>query len=186
MDRDGDGIPDVEDACPDVPEDKDGIQDEDGCPEEDADSDKIPDTEDRCPTVPGPRNDIAERNGCPSLTRFEEGSEIQLLEPIQFDTGKATIKPVSFPILDEVVALMKARMDVKIAVHGHTDSVGSDASNLKLSKDRAASVMKYLVDHGISPERLQSEGFGETKPIESNDTAEGRLKNRRVEFKVVD
>lgn len=185
-DRDGDGIPDADDACPDDPEDKDGIQDEDGCPEKDADNDQIPDVEDKCPLEPGPRSQIAEKNGCPSLTRFEEGSEIQLLQPIQFDTAKATIKPVSFPILDEVVALLKARPDVKIAVYGHTDSVGSDASNLKLSKDRAASCMKYLVDHGIPKTRLESEGFGETKPLETNETAEGRAINRRVEFKVVD
>ncbi len=185
-DRDGDGIPDAEDACPDDPEDKDGIQDDDGCPEKDADNDQIPDTEDKCPTEPGPRSQIAEKNGCPSLTRFEEGSEIQLLEPIQFDTGRATIKPVSFPILDEVVALLKARTDIKIGVYGHTDSVGSDAANLTLSKNRAASVMKYLVDHGISRNRLESEGYGESQPIESNDTADGRAKNRRVEFKVIE
>ena len=185
-DRDGDGIPDAEDACPDDPEDKDGIQDDDGCPEKDADNDSIPDVDDKCPTEPGPRSEIAEKNGCPSLTRFEEGSEIQLLQPIQFDTGKATIKAVSFPILDEVVALLKARSDLKIAVHGHTDSVGSDANNLRLSKDRAASCMKYLVQHGISNGRLESEGFGETEPIDSNDTAAGRAKNRRVMFKVIE
>lgn len=185
-DRDHDGIPDVEDACPDDPEDKDGVLDQDGCPEEDPDRDGIPDGEDRCPTQPGPRSDIAEKNGCPSLTRFEEGSEIQLLEPIQFDFAKATIKQVSFPILDEVVALMKARTDLKIAVHGHTDSVGSDEANLQLSKARAKSCMVYLVDHGIAGSRLESEGYGEGKPIDTNDTAEGRAKNRRVEFKVIE
>jgi outer membrane protein OmpA-like peptidoglycan-associated protein len=185
-DRDHDGIPDVEDACPDEPEDKDGVLDQDGCPEEDPDNDGIPDGEDRCPTQPGPRSDVAEKNGCPSLTRFEEGSEIQLLEPIQFDFAKATIKKVSFPILDEVVALMKARTDLHIAVHGHTDSVGSDAANLQLSKARAKSCMDYLVDHGIARSRLESEGFGESKPIDTNDTAQGRAKNRRVEFKVIE
>ncbi|MGC4067888.1 MAG: OmpA family protein [Polyangiaceae bacterium] len=135
---------------------------------------------------PGLESKIAEKNGCPSLTRFNDDGEIQLLEPIQFDTGKATIKAVSFPILDEVVALMKARKDLKVGVYGHTDSVGSDANNLKLSKDRAAACMKYLVDHGIAGSRLQSEGFGESKPITTNDTAEGRAKNRRTEFKVLD
>ena len=185
-DRDHDGIPDVEDACPDDPEDKDGVLDQDGCPEEDPDKDGIPDAQDKCPTQPGPRSDIAEKNGCPSLTRFDEGNEIQLLEPIQFDFAKATIKKVSYPILDEVVALMKARTDVKIAVHGHTDSVGSDAANLALSKARAKSCMDYLISHGISAKRLQSEGFGESKPIDTNDTPAGRARNRRVEFKVVE
>jgi OmpA-OmpF porin, OOP family len=184
-DRDGDGIPDSVDACPDVPEDKDGIQDQDGCPEDDADSDGIPDGQDKCPMEPGLESKIAEKNGCPSLTKFTDNGEIQLLEPIQFDTAKATIKAVSFPILDEVVALMKARKDLKVGVYGHTDSVGADDMNLTLSKNRAASCVKYLVEHGIPAGRLQSEGFGETKPITTNDTAEGRAKNRRTEFKVI-
>lgn len=87
-DRDGDGIPDSEDACPDVPEDKDGIQDEDGCPEDDADGDGIPDAQDHCPLVPGKASKIAEKNGCPSLISFQDNGEIQLLEPIQFETAK--------------------------------------------------------------------------------------------------
>jgi OOP family OmpA-OmpF porin len=184
-DRDGDGIPDSIDACPDVKEDKDGIADQDGCPEDDADSDGIPDGQDKCPMEPGLEQKIAEKNGCPSLTKFTDNGEIQLLEPIQFDTGKATIKAVSFPILDEVVALMKARKDLKVGVYGHTDSVGADDMNMTLSKNRAASCVKYLVEHGISGGRLQSEGFGETKPISTNDTADGRFKNRRTEFKVI-
>jgi outer membrane protein OmpA-like peptidoglycan-associated protein len=185
-DRDGDGIPDSIDACPDVKEDKDGIADTDGCPEDDADSDGITDGKDKCPMNPGLESKIAEKNGCPSLTRFSDDGEIQLLEPIQFDTGKATIKAVSFPILDEVVALMKARKDLKVGVYGHTDSVGADAMNLTLSKNRAAACVKYLVEHGISSGRLQSEGYGETKPLTTNDTADGRAKNRRTEFKVLD
>ncbi len=184
-DRDGDGIPDAADACPDVPEDKDGVEDTDGCPEEDADNDKIPDTEDKCPTEPGPRNKIAEKNGCPSLTRVTEEGDVALLEPIQFETGKAKIKAVSFPILEEIVTLMKARGNLRLGVYGHTDSVGSDAMNLQLSKARAASCMQYLVSHGIKKSRLESEGFGETKPIDTNDTAAGRAKNRRVEFKIL-
>lgn len=185
-DRDGDGIPDSIDACPDVKEDKDGVADSDGCPEEDADNDGIADGKDKCPMSPGLESKIAEKNGCPSLTRFNDDGEIQLLEPIQFDTGKSTIKQVSFPILDEVVALMKARKELKVGVYGHTDSVGKDDMNLTLSKNRAAACMKYLVEHGISSGRLQSEGYGETKPLTTNDTAEGRAKNRRTEFKVLD
>lgn len=184
-DRDGDGIPDAQDACPDVPEDKDGVADTDGCPETDADNDGIADGQDKCPTEPGPASKIAEKNGCPSLTKFSDDGEIQLLEPIQFETGKATIKAVSFPILDEVVTLMKSRTDLKIGVHGHTDDVGNDANNLRLSKDRAAACMKYLSEHGVAPSRLQSEGFGEAKPLENNGTPGGRARNRRVEFKVI-
>lgn len=184
-DRDNDGIPDTADACPDNPEDKDGVADSDGCPEDDADNDKIPDTEDRCPLEPGLKNKIAEKNGCPGLTKVTEDGEVALLEPIQFETGKAVIKPVSYPILDEVVALMKARPALKIGVYGHTDDVGADAMNMKLSKDRAASCMRYLTGKGIAQSRLESEGFGETKPLVPNDSKEARAKNRRVEFKIL-
>ena len=184
-DRDGDGIPDSVDQCPDTPEDKDGIQDQDGCPEVDADNDGIPDTQDKCPLQPGPRSAIAEKNGCPSLTKVDENGDVELLQPIEFETGKAVIKPGSFPILDEVVTLMKSRPSIKMGVHGHTDSRGVAANNLKLSGDRAASVVTYLVSHGIAKDRLQSQGFGQTQPIADNATEEGRAKNRRVEFKML-
>lgn len=184
-DRDGDGIPDDADSCPDVPEDKDGIEDTDGCPETDADNDKIPDTEDKCPTEPGPRRKEAEKNGCPGKTKVDEEGNVALLEPIQFDTGKATIKPVSFEILDEVVILMQSRPNIRMGIYGHTDSVGSDDDNLRLSKARAASVVDYIAKKGIARNRLESEGFGETKPI-APDTPAGRAKNRRVEFKILD
>jgi OmpA-OmpF porin, OOP family len=184
-DRDGDGIPDSIDQCPDKPEDKDGIQDDDGCPEDDVDNDGIPDAQDKCPTQPGPRSAIAEKNGCPSLTKVDENGDVELLQPIEFETGKAVIKPGSFPILDEVVTLMKARGSIKMGVYGHTDSRGIAANNLKLSGDRAASVVGYLVSKGVAASRLQSQGFGQTKPIADNATDAGRAKNRRVEFKML-
>ena len=184
-DRDGDGIPDSEDQCPDKAEDKDGIQDDDGCPEYDVDNDGVPDTEDKCPTQPGPRSSIAEKNGCPSLTRVGADGEVELLQPIEFETGRAVIKPGSYPILDEVVTLMKARGSIKMGVYGHTDSRGIPAMNMKLSGDRAAAVMSYLVSHGVAQSRLESQGFGQTKPIADNATDAGRAKNRRVEFKIL-
>jgi len=184
-DRDGDGIPDAVDQCPDKAEDKDGIQDDDGCPEYDVDNDGVPDTEDKCPTVPGPRSSVAEKNGCPSLTRLGDDGEVQLLQPIEFETGRAVIKPGSFPILDEVVTLMKARGSIKMGVYGHTDTRGLAPANMKLSGERAASVLNYLVSHGIAASRLQSQGFGQTKPIADNATEAGRAKNRRVEFKIL-
>ncbi|MEP7052144.1 MAG: thrombospondin type 3 repeat-containing protein, partial [Pseudomonadota bacterium] len=96
-DRDGDGIPDSVDQCPDKAEDKDGIQDDDGCPEYDVDNDGVPDTEDKCPTTPGPRSSVAEKNGCPSLTKVTEDGSVELLQPIEFETGRAVIKPGSYP-----------------------------------------------------------------------------------------
>jgi outer membrane protein OmpA-like peptidoglycan-associated protein len=184
-DRDGDGIPDVDDQCPDKAEDKDKIQDEDGCPEDDADNDSIPDVQDKCPTEPGQRSPIAEKFGCPSLITMGSDGSVQLLKPIEFETGRATIKPVSFPILDDVLALLKSRPSMRIGIYGHTDSKGTAPNNLKLSKDRAASVRKYLEGKGVAASRLESEGFGQTKPVAPNDTDEGRSKNRRVEFKIL-
>ncbi|HVY31117.1 MAG TPA: OmpA family protein [Polyangiaceae bacterium] len=184
-DRDGDGIPDVDDQCPDKAEDKDKIQDEDGCPEDDADKDGIPDVQDKCPTEPGKRSAIAEKFGCPSLIEMGSDGSVQLLKPIEFETGRATIKAVSFPILDEVLDLMKSRPSMRIGIYGHTDSKGLPANNLKLSKDRAAAVRNYILGKGIAASRLESEGFGQTKPVADNNTDEGRSKNRRVEFKIL-
>jgi OmpA-OmpF porin, OOP family len=184
-DRDGDGILDVNDQCPDKAEDKDGVQDDDGCPEDDADSDGIPDVQDKCPTEPGKRSPTAAKFGCPSLIEMGTDGSVQLLKPIEFETGRATIKPISYPIMDDVVELMKSRPSVKIGVHGHTDSKGFPANNLKLSKDRAAAVRNYLQGKGIPANRLESEGFGQTKPIAPNDNEDGRSKNRRVEFKIL-
>jgi outer membrane protein OmpA-like peptidoglycan-associated protein len=185
-DRDSDGIPDQEDACPDKAEDKDGVEDRDGCPEQDADNDGILDQQDKCPTEAGLGSEIAEKHGCPGLTRFKEGDgDVELLTPIEFEFGKAVLKASSYPILDEVVALMKSRASLRIGVYGHTDSHGALALNLRLSRERAAACMKYIVDKGIAASRLESDGFGPNKPIADNDTAEGRSRNRRVEFKVL-
>jgi outer membrane protein OmpA-like peptidoglycan-associated protein len=184
-DRDNDGIPDRLDRCPDKPEDLDKIDDKDGCPEEDADRDAVLDVVDECPLEPGPPNADRSKNGCPTLTKVSGDGSIALLKNIEFDLGRATIKPVSYPILNEVVTLMKARSTMRLAVHGHTDSQGDHDQNMKLSKDRAASVRRYLIGQGIKADRIESEGFGPDKPLASNDTAEGRAKNRRVEFIVL-
>ena len=184
-DRDHDGIPDNVDACPDQPEDKDGVQDQDGCPETDGDSDGILDVEDKCPNEAGVRSADPKKLGCPGLTQIGEGGEVQLLHPIEFEYGKAVIKEGSFPILDEVLELMKSRMSVRMGVYGHTDNRGAVELNTRLSKDRAAACKNYLINHGINATRLESQGFGPTKPIADNGTDEGRARNRRVEFKIL-
>ncbi|HTJ83098.1 MAG TPA: OmpA family protein [Polyangiaceae bacterium] len=185
-DRDGDGIPDSLDKCPDTPEDKDGVDDNDGCPEDDADKDDVPDAEDACPKEPGVKSPVKEKNGCPQFIRRISGSnEIQVLKKVEFEFGSARLSPSSFPILDEVQRLLVANPDITLmSIEGHTDNKGGDELNLKLSKDRAKSCLDYLVQKGIAPGRLTSEGFGKNKPLESNDTAEGRSKNRRVEFHI--
>ncbi len=187
-DRDGDGIPDDVDKCPDQPEDKDGIMDDDGCPETDADNDGIPDTEDACPLIPGVPNKDPKKNGCKEEHKkiIETTNGLQLLEPIQFDTGKSTIKEASFSVLDEVVDVLNSRPDIRMGVYGNTDSHGSHAMNTQLSKSRARAVVAYLVQKGIAKSRLESDGFGPDKPVDTNDTEEGRAKNRRVDFKILE
>jgi OOP family OmpA-OmpF porin len=185
-DRDGDGIPDQFDKCPDDPEDKDGIQDADGCPEVDADQDGIPDTKDACPKEPGQPDPDPKKNGCPKFIKME-GSSVRVLQQVHFATGSATIEPDSFPMLGEIASLLKANPSIKkMRIEGHTDNRGDAAMNLDLSKRRAASVRIWLEQHGVEGNRLESEGYGLTKPIESNDTDAGRLANRRVEFKILE
>jgi len=178
-DRDGDGVPDDKDLCPDEP----GPAELDGCP--DRDGDGIPDREDKCPDEPGP----AENDGCPvpSSDLVEMGAKgISLNASIHFDTGKETIKSDSFALLDEVAKLMNAHREFKrIRVEGHTDNVGNAAYNKDLSGRRAAAVVRYLVDKGVAAARLVPMGYGLEGPIAPNVTALGRAKNRRVVFTVL-
>lgn len=111
---------------------------------------------------------------------------IPLREQVHFETGKAAIKPESYPILDDVVAYLNAHTSIKrVVIEGHTDAQGSDASNQRLSEARAQSVRTYLVKNGITPDRLESEGYGEAQPIADNTTAAGRQQNRRVVLKIL-
>ncbi len=115
------------------------------------------------------------------------GNKIEINEKVQFEHDKATILPVSFGLLDEVTKVMKENPQLKkILVEGHASSEGDAAYNLKLSDDRAKSVMKYLVDHGIEKARLSSKGFGSSQPVADNATEQGKEKNRRVEFTILD
>ena len=117
--------------------------------------------------------------------------QIITLEPIYFDFDKSTIKPVSYPILDQVVKVMTDRPNMRVRVEGHTDSKGTDEYNQKLSQRRTDSVVKYLIGKGIDPSRLEAVGFGESRPIAPNqdesgkDNPTGRAKNRRTEFHVI-
>ncbi len=187
LDQDDDGIPDKIDKCPTVKEDKDGIEDEDGCPEDDADKDGILDVDDACPLVKGIKHDNPKKNGCPPEPKkiVVTQDAVELLEPVQFAYNDSRILPESFELLDEVYDLMRSRPGMRLGIYGHTDNQGAAAYNLSLSKRRAASVVKYLVDKGVSAELLESEGFGLEKPIAPNDTEAGRAKNRRVEFKIL-
>jgi outer membrane protein OmpA-like peptidoglycan-associated protein len=108
---------------------------------------------------------------------------IEIKEKIMFDVDKATIKPESHGLLDEIAAVVQKNQQLKkISIEGHTDSDGSDQYNQKLSDQRAGAVKAYLVEHGVAEPRLASIGYGESRPIADNGTADGKEKNRRVEF----
>ncbi len=119
------------------------------------------------------------------LDRLEKGKPV-VVDNIEFEVNKAYLRKRSLDILDDLIKLMKSRKNLKFRVYGHTDSTGESSYNQKLSERRADSVVEYMIKNGISPERLEAKGFGETKPIASNKTPEGRRKNRRTEFFLVD
>src|SRR5262249_52134715 len=107
-----------------------------------------------------------------------------VLRSVHFDFNKSNIRPDAVPVLDEAVKILKDEGNIPVVVEGHTDAIGSLGYNQKLSERRADSVKKYLVSHGIASSRIQTVGYGKTKPVATNDTADGRAQNRRVELKV--
>lgn len=154
-----------------------------GDTEKDSDGDGVMDRADKCPGTPkGVKVDI---DGCPVVTAETKKILEEAITGVQFETGKDVITTESFPILDNVVKVMKNNPAYKLEINGHTDNQGDDAMNLDLSKRRAAAVKKYLAGKGVEENRMKDQGFGETKPVADNNTAEGRAKNRRVEFKIV-
>ena len=211
-DNDGDGIPDVIDKCPMEPEDKDGFQDDDGCPDLDNDGDGLSDKVDQCPNDPEDKDNFEDDDGCPDLDNDKDGfadkddkcpdvpgvapdgcpkkynlvvvtaQKIELKQTVFFDFNKASIKSVSFALLNEVAQAMVDNPTINVEIGGHTDSVGNDASNLKLSQARAESVRTYMIKRGIASDRMVPKGFGENVPIADNRTEAGRSQNRRVEF----
>ncbi len=189
-DRDGDGISDEDDKCPDTAEDRDDIEDTDGCPEEDPDSDKdgVPDHEDECPDHKEVINGYEDDDGCPDTgdprVIYEEG-QIRILDAVHFEHGSATIKEESHSLLDQVALTLKANPEVKrVRVEGHTDDTGPADVNRRLSRQRAHAVRDYLVRKGVDPRRLSAEGYGPDRPLKKGTSAEARAKNRRVEFVV--
>jgi outer membrane protein OmpA-like peptidoglycan-associated protein len=183
-DRDGDGIPDAEDACPDLKGVKTADPATNGCPP-DTDGDGIRDDQDACPLEKGPPDPDPKKNGCPTVHVTEQ--EIIILEQVQFDTGKATIKRVSDGLLDKVAAVFKEHGEIlKVQVQGHTDNKGLAAQNKILSQQRAEAVQKALVKRGIAAGRLVAKGFGQDVPIADNGTDAGRQQNRRVQFKIIE
>ena len=182
QDSDDDGIPDRRDRCPDSPEDYDGYQDDDGCPEADNDQDGIPDDHDECPQLPGDRA----HDGCPAHTYVKVVSgRIYVFGKVQFATGSAHIDDRSQPLLDQVAAALRENPEVRhVRIDGHTDNIGGPDVNQRLSEERAAAVKSALERRGIAPGRLSTRGWGESRPVAPNRTAAGRARNRRVEFTI--
>lgn len=177
VDSDGDGVVDSADQCPDT---RTGVPvDATGCPL-DTDGDGVADFKDKCPgTVMG---ETIDEYGCPERVAKARGA----LQGVTFKLGSANLTPNSETILDEVAEVLKEFQNVNVEVQGHTDSTGSEALNMRLSKSRAESVKQYIASRGISVERLSANGYGSSNPVADNTTADGRAKNRRVELKWVD
>ena len=189
QDRDKDGIPDELDKCPDQAEDKDGFEDEDGCPELDNDKDRIPDKFDKCPNEPETYNGVEDEDGCPDADKSRvmvTSGKILILDKVYFETGKAAIKPVSFPLLDQVAATLKGNPQLELVeIQGHADERGNDNANLRLTQERTQSVKAYLEKKGVEPNRLVAKGYGETRPVCTQHNEGCWEKNRRVEFVIL-
>lgn len=177
LDSDHDGVADYLDKCPNTPQ---GVAvDASGCPL-DSDHDGIPDYKDKCPNTPAGVQ--VDSTGC-TLIKFVKGTKL-ILDGIEFDFGKATIKPSSAPVLyhaaDAILGAPKARIEIA----GYTDNVGSSKLNLKLSANRAKAVKAYLVQRGVPSSQITAKGYGASEPVADNTTDEGRSENRRIEFHV--
>jgi len=184
-DPDGDGLVGSADKCPTEAEDKDGFEDGDGCPDSDNDGDGFADADDKCPNKPETQNGFEDTDGCPDEIPETLAKFTGTIKGIRFKTGSATILRGSYKVLDEAAKVLNDYPDLRVEIQGHTDDVGKDEKNMKLSQDRAESVKAYLVKKGVDEGRLEAKGYGETQPIADNATKEGKAENRRVEFKLI-
>src|SRR5205823_5176256 len=185
--EDKDGFED-DDGCPDPDNDKDALLDADdkcpneagpkengGCPDRDKDGDGVVDRLDKCPDVPGP----PDNDGCPKQKYIVVTKDkIELKQKVHFATDKSRIMPDSFAMLSEVAEVLKTSTNLRVRIEGHTDSRGSLKHNMKLSQARADSVKEFLVGQGVDPTHMETRGFGPTQPIADNRTEKGREQNR--------
>ena len=174
-DRDGDGTPDNDDKCPNTF----GPSVYNGCP--DTDGDGIDDSRDRCPNTAGP----VSTNGCPEIAVEDQKVLDIAMRAVEFDSGRSTIKSESFSVLRQIADIMSRYSDYNLMISGHTDNTGTATANQKLSERRAKACYEYLTTQGISSNRLNFAGYGESRPISDNNSLKGRSLNRRVEFNLV-
>jgi len=183
-DRDGDGIPDLDDLCPADPEDRDGFEDADGCPDPDNDNDRILDKDDKCPNEPETYNGFEDDDGCP------DHAEVKLwtcsggiVDHLFFSRGSARIASAALPIVDAIgQTLLGNPTIVSVEVAGHASADEREAS--ALSTRRAQIVVAALVKRGVPAATFVAKGYGATQPIDTVRTKLARQKNRRVEFHV--
>ncbi len=173
MDKDGDSVVDEEDSCPD----EKGLAVLQGCPDKDGDG--IADKSDKCPDVVG----IPANNGCPELPKEVITQITKIASKIFFESGSDKLKAGSKTQLDDLADILKKYPEANLVIEGHTDNTGDAEKNVVLSQKRCESVKNYLVSKSIDANRLSATGYGQTRPIDDNKTAEGRAKNRRVELK---
>jgi outer membrane protein OmpA-like peptidoglycan-associated protein len=180
-DKDADTVVDRLDKCPE----QKGEVDNEGCPLADGDGDGVADKVDNCPAEAGP----ASNQGCPEAKKqlvVITKEKLVIKDKVFFDTAKSSIQKKSFPLLDQVAAILVGHTEIKVVqVEGHTDNVGKAEKNKKLSQDRAEAVKLYLSKKGVAETRLRAQGFGQERPADTNDTPAGRDNNRRVEFNIV-
>jgi len=194
IDSDGDKVFDGIDQCPNTPAGV--VVDARGCQSDvvqaardtlpkDSDGDGVLDGVDRCPGTPA--GSQVDQVGCIILFREEAGAKATplVLRGVNFASGRSILTPASYVILDQVAASLVANPDVRIEIAGHTDDSGADAMNLRLSQARARAVQHYLATKGVAPDRMVARGYGETEPVSTNATPQGKAQNRRVELRRV-
>lgn len=154
--------------------------------ENDVDRDGVPNARDACPQAPGSADPNPRRNGCPAFTSVQ-GGQIRLRAPILFEVDAAQLLPETTPVLQEIANVMKGDLEIKrVAVEAHTDNSAPLERGKKLSQDRAEAVVRWLIDHGVSRDRLEAHGFGEERPLVPNVSISNKMVNRRVELKIVE
>ncbi len=171
-DSDNDGIGDKDDKCPNKP----GSKKFNGCP--DTDNDGVDDSVDKCPTLTGP----ASNDGCPEIKAEDKAILDLAMRNVQFETSSSKLLPSSLTNLNQIVEIMKRYPGYKLQIDGYTDNVGNDFANQQLSEARAKACVDYISGKGVDRSLLSYTGHGESKPVADNSTAQGRARNRRVEF----
>ncbi len=184
-DADGDGVPDKDDLCPNEPEDRDGFEDADGCPDPDNDKDRIPDLSDKCPNEPETYNGTDDDDGCPDKGRVVvHHSRIEILDKVYFEANQARIKPASKPILDAIAATLVGNPQItSLEIQGH--AAENEREVWSLTGERAGAVRAALIRAGVRTS-LKATAYGDTRPVDRGSSEEAHAKNRRVEFLILE